>query len=465
MLTKEKCPMSILLIANIGRSDLQVRRTPTPDWLPDAPQDWKALSERDRGAYLAQHFDKLYTELDLAIIGKAVDDIDSSAIDRIVLFASDQHSAEYRPSDTIETARVAARMVQRRWGIDASRIEVVALNEDPSDHDAMIEAQTRELRRIAATYLPATAYLEVTGGTPAMTNALLLAGTEVFQDRAVALYISRDSAMPARLAVGKRLLAGPLRRVLLSNLATFQYTAALETWKEYRPYFTDQHSAGAADLVAGLLGHLDARINLDLPAARVAIKGLDALAGGIYRPEIEPLYNAITPLSREKQLGELLHVAEVRHQTEAYGELLTQVVRFVENCLRLVCLRQGVQFLNWASQIDDNGGKATVYQGREGKTGQKELQKLLVQIAAADPDVQAVLGAAQQCEKLIHLRNEITHSLSGVSEQMVTTAFGRPLDQLMPLLDGLYAQLTGQARAANPYLAVNRLLTSLLEKH
>lgn len=460
--------MTTLLLCNIGRSDLQLNRKVTPEELPDA----QLKQERTRGLYFANNFEDLYADLDLAIIRKAVDYIDAHTIDHIGLFASDQTDEQYRMTDTIETAKVVREVLIRRWKIAPDRIHIISLSKDPSDHDAMIQAQSRELTRLDRQLQPDTVYLEVTGGTPAMTNALLLAGTEIFQDRAIALYISRESEMPSRLAVGKRLLAGPVRKVLKANLATFHYTAALETWMLYRPYFIDTDSKGVADVIEGLIKHLAVRINLDLPEAQRTIKGLDIAANGNYRQQIEGLYNALTPLTREKSLAELLHVAQIRLNTQAWGEFLSQVVRFIENSLRLVCLRLGVPFINFDKppQPDENGAKVDPQWIKQRNLeavsqGQKGLQNLLQQIAPDDITVRAVLTIADKCEKLIYLRNANTHSLSGTSESQLRTAFGADPREILPLLDTVYTTVVAMSRSENPYLTTNNFLVTLLENH
>ncbi len=457
--------MTTLLLCSVGSRDVQI----SAELLPAHLRDWRTAPERERATYLLEHFDALAEHIELAIMRKALRYLGHTAIDHIVLLASDQDDPAFRATDTIITAEVAARLLQTRWSFASAQVHIQPLRTpraaaNPSDHDEVLSCLELLLPELDARYQPDKVYLEVTGGTPAMANGLLLGGMEVFQQRANALYISRHSEMPHTLAVGQRLLSRPLRDVFLSNVRTFQYEAALTTWALFRPYFTDDASAAEAEFIETLLQHAAARLNLDLPAALAVLQGKDQLRGGRYRSLIEPLYNALAADAREQKLAEVLFVAQVRLQTGNYAEFLSQVVRCIENTLRLLCLRHGVPFVDHKrQQRDDNGpyvDQGWLDQRRLGrvKMGQQGLQELLGKIAADDPAVQSTLTAAKRLQPLIWLRNDLTHSFAGVSKELLSTTFGDAYTAILPLLEQLYAQVVGSPLAANPYHSINAVL-------
>ena len=466
--------MTTLLICNIGSQDLAVPREVLPDHLQRAATKGDLqYSERERATWLNEHFEQLKDQLTLPIIDKALEYIGRSTIDTLVLIASDQDDERYRHSDTIITAEVVRNLLLTQ-DFRMSQLQIWPLRDadqavQPADLDAVLRFLERRLAVLDAELQPQQVYLEVAGGTPSMTSALLLAGTEVFQARASALYVTRTSAMPQQLAVGRRLLAAPIREVLRSNIATFQYAAAAATWEQFRPYFTDQATESSAQLMTALIDHAAARINLDLHAARLAIQGLDVLAGGQFRSLIEPLYNALVPRSREKDLAEVLHVAQVRFATQVYTDFLSQIVRLVENMLRLMCLRHGVQFINWQHQPDENGARVDqTWASRHGlhkvPIGQSGLQKVLRTIAPNDPQAQAVLDAADRLESIIRLRNESTHSLKGIAAADITAAFADDYTTLLPYMEQIYATIIGASVPPNPYTAINASIEHLLFK-
>ncbi|PMP73142.1 MAG: hypothetical protein C0184_16475, partial [Chloroflexus aggregans] len=173
--------MEALLVCNVGNRDL------------DCPTLPKQTSERQWAQAALAQYDKLRTTFQLRIIAKALRYLAEQSVTlvRVVLIASDQPVSvgeQFYQSDTVYTAQIIARLLADGLTpyppVDPARIETWIIQDehgngcDPSDYDLTLRFLERQLLKLAAEYPNHTAFLEVTGGTPAMTTGLLIAGTE-----------------------------------------------------------------------------------------------------------------------------------------------------------------------------------------------------------------------------------------------------------------------------------------------
>lgn len=453
--------MTRLLICNIGNRDILLPMELLPAELHKA-------SHRDKIKYIRTNKTKIDSSLQITMIKKVIDYLEADSIDWILLFGTQQSNPNYQPTDTFESAELMRELLIERWNFRPEQVLAHAVPVNPTRQNELIRFYEAQLTQYDSQIQPSQVFLEVTGGTPAMSNALQLAGTEMFQARAVALYVTPDSMLPERLSIGRRILGGPLRKLIQANLTTFQYHAALDSWHLYRPYFTDLQSESSAKVIEGMLAHATARVNLDVPQAILAIRDLVGLADGLYDVMIHELYNALTPLSHENALAEVLALAEIRLQSNNYADFLTQLVRYVENSLRLVCLRLNIPFINWQGKADPYGAKVDAGWLRQQRiekinVGQSGLQRLLSMYAPNDSQVQLVLKFAKTCQPLIELRNEITHSLGGVSQIQIEQAFGDSASGILSYIQHNYQQLTQRSPNQNPYHAINQWINQLLQ--
>ena len=184
-------------------------------------------------------------------------------------------------SDTCATAAVIARcLADGRHGlppIAAEHISTWIISDatgqgaDPSDYNLVLASLERQLAALAARHPSGPVFLEVTGGTPAMTTGLLIAGTEIFGARAELLSIHPRHERPATLNTGQRLLAAPLRATLRSNAATYAYDAALRTLREHRATIADRLAPDAMATIEPLLAYAHCRYSFDFSGARTAL--------------------------------------------------------------------------------------------------------------------------------------------------------------------------------------------------
>lgn len=502
-----------VLLCNIGGSDLD----------RDQLKALKELSERERAARILAEYGTYGIGLKLPIISKALRHVQRQAGDLvcIVLVASNQQpedapsddqTADTSVDDQTENAPpddqdqafwktdtcLTAEVVQRRltepdgdWQpVPVERIRIwkiadaLSRNRDPSDYDVVRRFFEQKLPLLAAEYPDATVYLEVTGGTPAMTTGLLVAGTEVFGANAEVLYVHPHSPLPYTLNTGKRLQSGPLRSALRSNIATYAYDVALRTFREHASVITDRLEHGAPTVLDALLRYAHCRFNFDFEGARQALEGgIDREGDGRWRNELVTLYNAVCRRERDTLLEEVYHGAVARYAIASYADFLTQVVRFQENVLRALCLDRGTVFLDWQENCDPDGARIQQewidQQGitwrfsrqRNPIAGRTTLRELLQHLVTQrGEEIATLLDKLDQLENLARLRNDLTHNFEGVRRQTLAQRFHeyavseQDADAILPHLSLIYQDMTGRSPGASPFLHINTVIDGLLRE-
>ncbi|MCS6888740.1 MAG: hypothetical protein NZQ09_11065 [Chloroflexus sp.] len=478
--------MNALLICNVGTRDVMCADFPKAN-----------TTERQWAQEALARYDQLRAGFELPIIGKALHYLDQRqiALTQVILIASDQPAGmaeRFRQSDTVHSAALIARLLTDGLApyppIAPERIVTWIIRDehgrggDPSDYDLTLRFCERMLAPLAQKYPGHTAFLQVSGGTPAMTTSLLIAGTEAFGGRTEVLSIPPQAA-PVAINTGRRLLAAPLRATIRSNADTYAYAAAVKTFLEQEAIITDRLDPVAAKLIAPLLAYAHHRFNFDFASARRALD--KAGPAGPWQAEINELRAQVTDPDRVLRLAEVVHAAAARYEIGLYADFLVQVVRFEENLLRYLCLQRGAIFRNRQRAIDADGS----YLAREWLQRQSfslardrdpsrdlhadrsVLRELLEKLMAERQERnRGLLAAIDQLGELIKRRNELTHQLEGVQKSGLARAFAGPsarseeADRIVAHLQSLYEQTCGKALPASPYQRINGLLERLLRQ-
>ncbi|WP_322488532.1 hypothetical protein [Chloroflexus sp.] len=476
--------MEALLVCNVGNRDL------------DCPTLPKQTSERQWAQAALAQYDKLRTTFQLRIIAKALRYLAERSVTlvRVVLIASNQPVSvgeKFYQSDTVYTAQIIARLLADGLTpyppVDPARIETWIIQDehgigcDPSDYNLTLRFLERRLLKLAAEYPNHTAFFEVTGGTPAMTTGLLIAGTEAFGGRTEVLSIHPTQPTPIALNTGRRLLAAPLRATLRSNTETYAYKAAAKTFLEQESIITDRLDPAAASLIAPLLAYAHYRFNFDFDNARRALD--KARPSGGWVDAIDRLRAEVSNPDRRMRLAEVVHAAAARYEIGLYADFLTQVVRFEENLLRFLCLQHGVRFRSRQYTIDDDGpylDRAWLQQqpftlsrdrdpSRDLPVDRSVLRELIGRLSdLTDPRRRQLLNDIDRLGELVKRRNELTHNLAGVQKVGLARAFAgqtapsTAADDIVPHLQRLYEQVCNRPLPPSPYQHINRLLEQLL---
>ncbi len=482
-----------ILICNVGSSDLGVGSLA-------GLSDGGRLSERERAQQVLADYMRYREQITLPLIGKALGYVQQQPdeLGLVVLVASNQADVEpaagtqahrHWSSDTCYTAQVVQQRLTEQvagqtWQpVPLERVVIWEIRDadgggrNPTDYDGVRRFFERELAAVRAAYPAATAFLEVTGGTPAMTTGLLVAGTEVFRERAEVLYIHPTDALPHRLNTGKRLLAGPLREGLRSMIRTYAYDVAGRSLEQQAAVIGDRLEPGAVAVLRAVLGYAHCRASFDFPGAVAALRGADQAGDGRWREAVMQLANAVHQPGRVTLLEEVYFGAVARFEIGAYADFLTQLVRFDENVLRHVCLAQGAVFLNWQEQPDPAGALLSRAwlrslptpppsirdDGRNAMVGRGLLQQLAKHLDQ-ERNWQAVLAMSEQLTPLVRLRNDLTHSLAGVRQADLAVRFNGDADAILAHLARLFAAVAGRAAGPFPYGQINALIEDLLHE-
>ena len=475
-----------LLICNIGGSEI--------NW---DELGLKKMGERERGARLLNDEGYQALPIKLPLISKALCHAQRQGeISQVVLIASDQgaeptDSSIYAKwqSDTLYTAQVVAQTIARgsEWAaIPAERITIWLIGEedgqcDPSNYDVVQAFLERRLPVLATQHPNGPVFLELTGGAPAMTTGLLVAGSEVFGDRAQALYIDKNKAEPVALNISRRLAAGPLRATLRTHVANFNYDAALSMLNQQRATVTERLRPGAGEVLKEVLGYAHSRYSFDFPGAKQALKGgADYANDGRWRAELQALHGEVDNPNRTTLLAEVYHGAAARYNTAAYADFLTQVVRFQENALRMLCIDFGAEFVDRRGSKSEQGSKlnpawATSQSfSPESYTGTMNRGKLisLVRHLTKDrgEDIEPKITKLNKLNELANLRNDLTHGFTGVHKLDLARRFGgekaseSAADTILPHLVHCLQLVTGRGPGDSPYARINRMIDDLLRE-
>lgn len=480
--------MKALLICNVGGRDVLH---------PAFPKT--GHSERQWAQTALARYPELCGAFSLPIISKALLYLATRRVvlDHVILIASDQPpppagNTQFWSSDTIYSAQLIARLLCDGLTpyprLDGQQITIWTIQTedgqgcDPSDYDLTLRFLERRLAELRRVYPHHTAFFEVTGGTPAMTTGLLIAGTEIFGSQTEILSVHPNQELPIALNTGKRLLATPLRASLRSHAASYAYAAAARTFLEHESIITDRLEPTAAQIIAPLLAYAHHRFNFDFANARSALQRVRN--AGPWRAELDSLLEQVDTPARQFLLAEVVHGAAARYQIGLYADFLTQVVRFEENLRRYLYLRYGVWFRNRQRQLDPDG----IYLAREWLNQQpftlsrdrdpnrdliadRSLMRELLGhlLDRTQPDQRNLLAAIDQLGELVKRRNELTHHLEGVQKVGLARAFAGPeaqstaADQIVPHLEQLYKQVCLQSLPPSPYQSINQLLDRLLQ--
>ncbi|MBX0330707.1 hypothetical protein K2Z83_23910 [Oscillochloris sp. ZM17-4] len=485
--------MTTILICNVGNHDIDA----PAEYLPERdPEQRGPLPERLRAMHLMGIYEQASKYIDLTLIRKAirhVEDETGALPDQIILIASNQDDERFKPMDTIVTADLIKRLIIDRYRIDPERIEIRLIRDEqsghsPADYDGVMRSMERDLADLRSIFPDARYYLEVTGGTPAMTTSLLIAGTKVLGKQAIPIYITKASEMAYSLNTGRQLLRHTVQEVVFSDLSIYSYGSAWRTFEENHDLFRDHQSESLQQLIAALLSYADQRLNLDFQSCRRSLSGKDGAAGGRHRVAISRLYAEVATTDAHWMLREVFWGAKIKFDRGEYADFVGRIFRFQEGCLRYLADDLNVKFTDETGKEFD---RAWVEQ--DASLHKKLLRGEELVLWADRPNLNKVISylakkventAAQearkgltQIEALVDLRNrtQIAHGFTGLSKQVLADYFrltkdkikagehvdASEADQIIEEMRTIYAQMMAETIGDNPFDAINLLIRTI----
>ena len=495
--------MAVILIATLGNRDVQLTDR---SGLPEALRTVRT-SARIEGEEILTHLDRYRDVLSFPMIAPVVRWLlDDQGVDKddlyVHLFATDQPAAftpeVERQKDTITYAEIIKRCLTegmpglnhpQQQRLAKRRVAIHAITSNPAHYRTMLDVFTAEFTGLTR-YIKDEdrVYLEVTGGTPAMTSMMIVAGADIFGRQARCLYKRREEDHPYVVGVLQRFFERRVRTTLREQLALYGYASALATFEADRDLISKHIDRQA--LIAGLLTYVERRLAFDFERAREALVELDQFAPPELQPHFSYLYRELAEPDQAVLQAELIHSARVKFRLGHYADFTQRLFRFQEAAFRYLALEMGMEYRDsqgkrvmtaWAHGVPGLLEYLSDYTAPDGSHYGPDNPLILcgrtlnrVNLGAVvnffvdtDPawaDSRSVMERLYRLSSVNDLRNHglAGHGFTGIGKPDLEEAFGEPAENIMPLLEQVYGEMFGKPVGESPYDAVNALILGLL---
>ena len=482
--------MKAVLLANIGNSDLELDRSllPQSDRMP-----------RAMGEAVKSDFERYRSSIKLPLLLPALERVKAQEHCQLVdinlyLFTSNQKQAlvdvDNWEKDTHPVGEAIQLYFNRVLQIPKKQIFLSAIEGNPADYANALAFHQRTLTQLGAE-LPADlpVYLEVSGGTPAMTAMLIVMGAEVFGDRVTTLYVDRGSSAATEVGVARSLFARKTREAMRSQLRLHAYSAAQRTLEDSGSVIS--RDEGQRDLIRCLLGYADRRLAFDFKRAVEELSAAHSI--GEMQAQITFWVRELETGGTQKNLEEVIHSAVVKAEQGEFAELTQRLFRFQEATLHHMAEVAGVAFGNRSENLSESwlkgqtGLEAYLAKYRRARNG----DMLLPEQSAIAVDVKRSLNryslgaiveyfaqsgsrvewqpVLEDIFRLSHaadLRNRgiAGHGFDGISRADLEVAYGDSIETLLEDLRSIFDSVFGQPPGESPYARLNAMVEQLLDE-
>lgn len=474
--------LKVLILCNVGSRDVMIEgKAPAP--------------AREEGLRLLQDYNAVAPRLTFPIIEPCLRYIlarHPGAVGHLLLLGTDQPDPNYRSTDTLYFAELAARRLPDLFpGLRAEWKPIQGIN--PALYDEAFEWFDRFLSTLIKEQ-PEVCYAILSGGTPACNAALLLQGVRHFGDRLRVVYLPQGRE-PLELRVG------------LQVVNTFREAAAIEHLErlDFANALPQLERLGAPPGLLGLVRYAAARFAFDFRSAQEALEG--ALRDGdrpvrefieqSLRHDLDVLLTGTGPERLRALLRELYWNAVITWEHRRYADFLGRVYRFQEAVLRYLVesifglptdLSPAVREENqrrWNESIAANAALLAYLQEREvdgqpldwrniARPAYKALMsyatdEALGQDAEGKPLIPpkdreryvALVKEVNRLDSLVELRHRtiIGHDFEGVSEEQIRQKYENPTEGLKRIMGML-----GIHVKENPYRHVAEFVIQKLKE-
>jgi hypothetical protein len=318
--------MSIILMVNVGNSDLLADGERPKMARPDGERLWHAYEQHT---------------FTLPIIAPYLEQLRQThqQIDRLLLFDTDQqptgaalekdrYGVLLRDKDTVWFGKIIERYLRERYADLLGSIIRTELGDiNPSMYDEAFDAYGRLL---AQHYDPTAevCYVLMAGGIPACNTALQLQAISCYGERCQTIY-QPEGGEPYPLRAGKQLLSTFRKATIID---------ALERWDFATAHALATHIDQPA--LVHLIAYAHYRETFDFERAQQELQQALEAASGHLRRFLTELRGEIADLvAREDMallLRELVANAEITFSNGRYADFLGRVFRFQEAALRYI---------------------------------------------------------------------------------------------------------------------------------
>ena len=328
-----------VIVATIGARDLRYRPQNDGRFLLGAESDYTDVAHRLRcrptlraitqklleklksGEIDQDHFRIPILEPGLELIRQACPEIENTELKMVV---TDQVPSN--ASDTIFSGELIAELVPYK------STSFIVIKDSPQAHDVVYREVREELTNVGDVD---SIWILPTGGTPAMSEAIRLAGMNLYGERCSVVQVGRPSP-PDKSGADKgsatRTKPDPyvqdtIRISTESLIKHRNYAAALDVLMR-----SDRHEFGWSPVLMHLLEHASARVNLDRGRAQSeAMK----IKKAIKNPDEDLEKDLLVPLDDEDVLSfasELRHLIKTLILQQRWADALSRISLFGETC-------------------------------------------------------------------------------------------------------------------------------------
>lgn len=323
------------LIGTVGSNDLQ---------LDGQTAHQRQQTMREFGKYARDQYQELQGRITAPMLDRAMEYLrDVGELpDQLVLIVTDQpESRPRRDGDTAFAGEVIARRLGERFHVP-KRPSIKRLGCVPALIDPVMDQFEVWFPQWAEQY--EHIFLMTTGGTPAMSTAMVLVALESCPEKVTQLYAPLgEEVRPTNVL--QRTRANQHRHELLTALDHGRFGSAVLALGERG------EQLGIADyahrVLKALVQSADARLRFDLDGARAC------LAVARREPRLDDeLHNGVAALQRSLpqnddipgMLGELYHNAQQKLRHGEYADFVLRLFNFQQAALRYAAERAGVEF-------------------------------------------------------------------------------------------------------------------------
>ncbi|KHD34262.1 hypothetical protein NL50_17710 [Clostridium acetobutylicum] len=455
--------MKNVLIMNLGAQDLQIKADKLKK-IRELFSDDKEMKETlESGKLMGKHFTvspnnfrKLTSKLleyypkgieciDFpiikSIIKKVQMELENQQLQKIILIVTDQNDTKCNKKDTIYLGEIIKKLsidkkLEKELNKSMENVEIVTCctKSNPADYDEMIRFYDEELRE---EYDSDVIFLNITGGTPAMTFGLLY-NTSINASYSVKpFYTKQNTNTSVKLNICETFRKDDDKSRICEFITKNDYMAAKILLEKYSEKY--EVSKKKYQTALNMVKAAHARIQFDFENASKYINKAEDYDSES-RFVCDKFIYYIKELQNKKNiylLNELKNNAIYEYKNGAYTDFLGRIFRLQEAIYRYILIKENVLEENKKSgKIQRTREEKFRYNDNKPKIDIKYMSDKLREILAQESKEYELYNYCTKMDKLKQIRNNsvLAHGYEGVSKGKIDDEIGDTIQFLNTLL-------------------------------
>jgi hypothetical protein len=377
-----------------------------------------------------------------------------------------------------------SRREEQPFRFPGRQVRIHTIEGNPADYKNMLDYFSREFAGMLCWVDDDTRlYLEITGGTPAMTSMMVVAGVEVFGRRTHTLYVERGIERPYRVGIGRRFFSRRAQATLRTQLELHAYAVAQEMVRQERDLIA--RDVERQRLILALIEYADRRLSFDFERAKTALHHAHEYATGDVQARIQYRQRELAEQASETLIAELVHSTRIKYRLGDYADFTQRLFRFQEAVFRYLAEQMGMEYadpadneyisISWIEGLPALKTFLADYDlgsGRRGVDLKRSLNRMSLG-AIVDyfvqhvPDwtvLKTIVPEIHRLSRVARLLNKglAGHGFEGIGRQDLAVAFGDEADRIISVVEDIYTTVFEAPLDASPYDRVNDLILELL---